>query len=138
MTMSQRSARVDVDDHDLPSMAGRTRSARRPAMTGTGAEAANDERATSTSRPRAGDVGSLTLSELVAAAEERRMDPSSLLADPTQAEARDALEFAAQLPEPVAALAVSVARLDPAAAAVVAGMIERYAAAVRRHRPPAR
>jgi hypothetical protein len=113
-------------------MAGSMGSTRRP-----GADPAKDERAASAPHSRAGDIGSLTVSELAAAAEAQRVEPSSLLADPAQAKVRDDLELVARLSDPVAALAVGFARLDPATAAVVAGMIERYAAA-RRHRPSTR
>jgi hypothetical protein len=81
------------------------------------------------------DVGGLTVSEVAAAAEARGVDPSSLLGGPGQANVRADLDLAARLADPVAALVIGLARLDSAAAAVVAGMIERYAAADRR-RPP--
>ena len=83
------------------------------------------------------DVGGLTVDELAALAAERQVEPSSLLGGSVSAEARADLDLADRLPDPVAALAVGVARLDPAAAAVLAGMIERFAAAERRRRPPA-
>ena len=75
------------------------------------------------------------MSELADAAEARGVDPSSLLRGPAQAKVRADLDLAARLADPVAALVIGLARLDPVAAAVVAGMIERYAAADRR-RPP--
>jgi hypothetical protein len=85
--------------------------------------------------PGIGDVESLTVSELADAAEARGVAPSSLLRGSAQAKVRADLDLTARLADPVAALVIGLARLDPASAAVVAGMIERYAAADRRWPP---
>jgi hypothetical protein len=136
MTRAHRSVGGDTGDHSAAWTASTppVRAAQRPAATG---DAQGEDRSASTSSSGIGDVGRLTVSELAIAADVRRVDPSSLLGGPARAKMRDDLELVAQLPDPVAALAVSFARLDPATAAVLAEMIERYAAADRRRPPPA-
>jgi hypothetical protein len=129
MTAAHRSIGRDVTECS----AARTDSA--PPGHGGGRPADGNRSASSNSG--VDEVGSLTVNELAIAAGARRVSPSALLDGPAQARMREDLELVAQLPDPVAALAVGVARLDPATAAVLAGMIERYAAADRRHRPPA-
>jgi len=87
--------------------------------------------------PGVGDVGRLTVGELATAADVRRVASSALLGGAAQARVREDLDLVARLSEPVADLVLGLARLDPATAGVVAGMIERFAAADRRRRPPA-
>jgi hypothetical protein len=134
MTRAHRSVGADDGEHRIWPAVGAARATRRPTAMEAG-DLAPDERAVAA--PGTADARSLRVSELESAAEALRQDPSALLEEPQRAMARDNLELAAKLPEEVAALAVGLARLDPSVAAVVAGMIERYATAERRRRRPA-
>lgn len=130
MTRAHRSVGADDEEHRTWSAVVVSRARRRPSAMEP-RDPTQDERAVWA------DARSLTLGELEAAAEALHQDPSALLEEPQRAMARDDLELAARLPEEVAALAVGLARLDPPVAAVVVGMIERYAEAERRRRRPA-
>jgi hypothetical protein len=129
MTRAHRSVGANAEDH----AAAWTAPAPRPVRGARRPPSAIPVAATET-----GDLGDLTLDELVIAADVRRVAPSSLLGERAQAHARETLELVAGLPDPVAALVGSMARLDPAATAMLAGMIDRLAAADRRRRPPSR
>jgi hypothetical protein len=142
MTRAHRSVGGDTGDHGAAwtALTPPVRAVQRPSAAEHGAatgDPPDEEQGASSSGSGIGDVGSVTVSELAIAADLRRVDPSSLLGRQTQARMREVLELAARLPDPVAALTLTFARLDPGTAAVLAGMIERFAAADRRRRPPA-
>lgn len=85
-----------------------------------------------------GDVGTMTVGELADAAQMLRVPPGLLLGAGAQDRVQADLHLMKHLPGHVAELALEFARLRPDTAAVLASMIDRYAAAARRPRTPRR